>query len=85
MIFPVKNLISPKPSHIKLDKIDGFIRIYDGTRHLLLFGPEIYDSIYHRIRYLASLKISITYVFTHYFTKVKLILMILTHMLQKSH
>ena len=27
-----------KPLHIRLDKIDVFIRIYDGTRYLTLFG-----------------------------------------------
>ena len=26
-----KTLIGPKPLHIRFDKIDGFIRIYDGT------------------------------------------------------
>ena len=27
-----KNLIDSKPLRIRLDKIDGFIRVYDGTR-----------------------------------------------------
>ena len=27
------------------DKIDGFIRIYDRTRYLALFGSEKYDTI----------------------------------------
>ena len=42
---------------------NGFIRDYDGTRYLVLFGPEKYDSIYNRIRYLISHKSGITYVF----------------------
>ena len=29
--------------------MDGFIRGYDGTRYLILFGSEKYDSIYDRI------------------------------------
>ena len=31
-------LIDPKPLGIRIDKIDGFIKIYDGTRYLKLFG-----------------------------------------------
>ena len=34
---------------IRLDKVDGFIGVYDGTRHLVLFGSEKYDVIYNRI------------------------------------
>ena len=41
------------------DKFHVFIRIYDGTRYLTLFGSEKYDAIYRRIRYLTSLKSSI--------------------------
>ena len=35
-----KSLISAKPSHINFDKIDGFSRVYDGTRYLILIGAE---------------------------------------------
>ena len=34
-----KNLIA-KPSRIRFDKIDGFIRVYDGTRYLLLINSN---------------------------------------------
>ena len=51
-------------------------RVYDGTRYLTLFGSERYDAIYGIIRYLISLKNSITYIFSHYLRKSKLILMI---------
>ena len=34
--------------------VNGFIRVYDGTTYLVLFGPEKYDAIYSRIRYLRS-------------------------------
>ena len=44
-----KTLIGQKK---RFGKIDGFIRIYDGSRYLVLFGPEQYDAIYNRIRYL---------------------------------
>ena len=40
-----KNLIGVKPLRIRLDKIDGFIRVYDRTRYLVLFGVKKYDSI----------------------------------------
>ena len=54
-----------------LDSIkDGFIRIYDGTRYLTLFGSEKY-AIYNRIRYLISLRSGITYISSHYFAKIK--------------
>ena len=56
-------LIGAKPFRIRFDKINGFIRIYNGTRYLTLFGSEKYGAIYDRTRYLISLKSSITYVF----------------------
>ena len=37
------------------NKIDGFIRVYDGSRYLVLFALEEYDDIYNRIRYLILL------------------------------
>ena len=39
-----KNLVA-KPLRIRFDKINGFIRIYDGTRYLVLFVSEKHDSI----------------------------------------
>ena len=35
------------PNHflLKFDKLDGFIRVYDGTTDLILFGPESYSFI----------------------------------------
>ena len=73
MIYDIsyKTLTGPKPLRIKFHKIDGFIRIYDGTRYLTLFSSENYDAIYNRIRYRISLKSSITYNFSHYFAKIK--------------
>ena len=56
---------------IRFDKIDGFIKIYDGTRYLTLSSSENDHDIYNRIRYLSSLKSSITYIFSHYFAKIK--------------
>ena len=39
-----KTLIGAKPLRIRFDKVDGFIRIYDGTRYLVLFDPEKCDT-----------------------------------------
>ena len=63
-------LISQKPLRNRFNKINGFIRIYDGTTYLLLFGSEKHDDIFNRIKYLISLKGSITYVFSHYYAKI---------------
>ena len=35
-----KTLIDAKSLRIRLDIIDGFITVYDGTRYLVLFGSE---------------------------------------------
>ena len=51
-----KTLIDVKSLRIRCDKIDGFIRIYDGTRYLVLLESEKYVLIYSRIRYLIGLK-----------------------------
>ena len=65
-------MIGAKPSCIRFDKMDGLIRIYDRTKYLVLLGPERYDAIYNRIRYLLSLKCGTLYIFSHYFAKIKL-------------
>ena len=57
--------------HIRFDKIDGFIRIYDATRYLTLFGSEKYDAVYNKVRYLVNLKSGITYIFSDYSAQVK--------------
>ena len=69
--------ISSNPLRIRFDKIDGFIRIYDITRYLTWLVSEKYDAIYNRMRYLKSLKSSITYIFLTITQRSKLILMIL--------
>ena len=40
-------------------------------RYLVLFGPEIYNASYYRIRYLISQKIGITYVSSHNYERIK--------------
>ena len=53
--------------NLRFFKIDGIMRIYDRTRYLTLFGSEIHDSIYRRIKYPNKPKSGITYIFSHYF------------------
>ena len=67
-----KNVIGAKPLRIMFNKVDEFIRVYDGTRYLVLFGPEKYDAIYNRIKYVISQKNGITFVFSHNYAKIKI-------------
>ena len=55
---------------IRFNKIDGSVRVYDGTRYLLSFGSEKYDFIYDRIRYIIGVKGGITYVVSHSYSKI---------------
>ena len=66
-----KILIGSKPLHISSDKVDRFIRVYDGTKYLVLFGGEKYDFVYNRIIYLIGVKSGITYVISHNYAKIK--------------
>ena len=67
-----KNLITSKPLHIRFHKIDGFVRVYNGIRYLVVFGSEKYDSIFsNRIRYLISVKSGIIYLISRNYAKIK--------------
>ena len=66
-----ETLISAKPLPIRFNKINGFITVYDGTKYLVSFGPEQYDAIFNRIRYLIGAKSGISYVISHYYAKIK--------------
>ena len=54
--FSCKTLIGAKPLRIKFDKVDGFVRVYDDYRYLVLFASEKYDAICILIRYTLSKK-----------------------------
>ena len=45
-------LVDGKSLRIRFDKTDRFIRVYGGTRYLVLFKNEKYDFIYNKIGYL---------------------------------
>ena len=66
-----KTLIGAKHLPIRVNKIDVFIRVYDGTRYLVLLEGEKYDLIYNRIKYLIGVKSGITYVISHNYAKIK--------------
>ena len=60
-----KSLMVEKPLRTRFNKIDGFIKIYDGMRYLLLYYYERYNVNYDRIRYLISEKSGITDSISH--------------------
>ena len=63
-------LIDAKLLRITFDEIDGFIRVYDGTRYLVLLGSEKYNAIFNRIRYLTGVKSGITCVFSDNYERI---------------
>ena len=71
-----KTLIGAKPFYIRFNKINGFIRVYDGIINLVLLGAEQYDFIYSRIRYFIGIKSGITYLISHNYAKIKAISLI---------
>ena len=46
--------IGAKPFCIRFHTADGFIKVYDGTRYLVLFGFKEYEAVYDKIRCLIS-------------------------------
>ena len=61
-----------KPLRIRFNKVDGFNKIYDGTRYLVLFGPWLYDAIHNRIRYLIIKKSGITDSINHNVARIRI-------------
>ena len=51
------------------DKIDEFMKIYDGIRYLVLFGHSWYDKICDKIKCLKSEKSGITASINHNFAR----------------
>ena len=47
------------------------MRVYDGTRYLVLFGPETYNAIYE-IRKVIGVKSGITYLISHNIARIKI-------------
>ena len=61
-------MIGAKACH----KVNWFIRDYDKTGYLVLFGPEKCDAIFDKIRYLIGLENVITYVDSFNYAKIKI-------------
>ena len=72
MTISTKLWLVKKSSRIMFDKVDWFIRDYNWTKYLVLFGPKTYDAVFDRIRFLIGLKSGITYVDSHNHTEIKI-------------
>ena len=59
------------PSRIRFDKIDGFLKKYDGIRYLVLFS-YLYDEICVRIKYFITKKSGITDSINHNYAKIRI-------------
>ena len=66
-----KILISSKPLRIRFNKVDGFVRVYDGTRYLVLRVCEKKIFIYNSVRYFIGIKSGVTHIFSHNYGKIK--------------
>ena len=64
-------MIGAKPLRLRFDKIDGFIRVYNETRYLVLLCTGKYDFIYKTTRYFIGVKSGIIYVISHSHAKIK--------------
>ena len=62
-----------KPLHMMFNKIDGFIKIYDGIKYLILFNNHFpYDEICDKIKYLISEKSGITDSVNYNFARIRI-------------
>ena len=68
----IQNFHGFKPLRIWFDKIDGFIKIYDGIKYLILLGHSWYDETYDSIKYLISEKSGITDSINHNFSGIRI-------------
>ena len=60
------------PLRIRFDEIDGFIKIYDGTRCLVLFCQSWYNEFCDRIKYLINKESGIADSINHNFAKIRI-------------
>ena len=77
-----KKFMDPKPLHIRFNKVDGIIKIYDGVRYLELsnsyneffykFDSRKYNAIFDRITYLISEVSGITDCINHNFARIRI-------------
>ena len=79
MVYDIsyKTFFGSKPLHIRFDKVDGFIRVYDGVSYLVLFVPEKYDVITRELDILLVKKAALHMFFLIIMQKLKFIFIIL--------
>ena len=68
---------------IRFDKIDGFIKTYNGIRYLALFGHTQYDEICDRVKYLINKKGSMTDSINHNFASIRTDSSLILYLLKK--
>ena len=61
-----------KPLRIRFDQIDGFIKVYDGIRYLVIFDYWSYDENYNRIRCFISEERGIIDSINHNFGRIRI-------------
>ena len=62
-----------KPLSLIFDKINGYIRKYDGTKYVgFFYSGKTFKRIFYRIRYLIMFKSNISNVYSHKYTKIKI-------------
>ena len=62
-----------KPSRIWFNKVDKFIKMYDGIRYLVMYDYNRYNAIYYMIRYLISEKVVLKIVLIKFLRELSLI------------
>ena len=60
------------PLCIRFEKIDGFIKIYDGIRYLVILDRNWLDKICDSVKYLISEKGGITDIINHNFARIRI-------------
>ena len=73
MVFSIlyKILVNAKPMSIRFDKVNEFIRVYDGTTFSTLFELINYRAAFSKIRYFTRVKSGITSLTFHNYEKKK--------------
>ena len=60
-----------KSLRIRFNKINGFIKSYEGIRYLILYNYKRYNAIYDKMKYLLSEKSGITDSINHNFARIR--------------
>ena len=68
----IKNFYGCKTIAYLVRKIDGFTKIYDGIRYLVLFASERFNAIYNSIKHLISEKSGITDGINYNFARIRI-------------